>query len=161
MFFFVFPGVLCVALVQKGYFGAGVGPAASKDVYPFMITHLLPVGLKGTGAAGSAVRFMLKFKAALYISPAASSSDVRVSGIDPLPEGKLRLTLVNAGTAHVLMRKPVLKVVHTDGTTSSVGNEALKIIDGENIHAGATRHFDLAAPLQNIASAALDFEPAF
>ena len=27
--------------------GAGVGPATSKDTYPFMITHLLPIGLKG------------------------------------------------------------------------------------------------------------------
>jgi SSS family solute:Na+ symporter len=73
VFFFVLPGVICVALVQKGYFGAKtvagitshVGPEMSKDVYPFMITHLLPVGLKGMVVAAMLAAAMQTCSAAL------------------------------------------------------------------------------------------------
>jgi len=45
VFFFVLPGVICVALVQKGYFGTevvdgvtrAIGPTKSADTYPFML----------------------------------------------------------------------------------------------------------------------------
>ena len=43
VFFFVLPGVICVALVQKGAFG-GAAPQTAADTYTFLITHLLPVG---------------------------------------------------------------------------------------------------------------------
>lgn len=73
VFLFVLPGVLCVALVQKGYFGTetvggvtrAVGPAASKDTYAFMITHLLPVGLKGLVVAAMLAAAMQTCSAAL------------------------------------------------------------------------------------------------
>ena len=65
VFFFVLPGVICVALVQRGYFGAGVGPATSKDTYPFMITHLLPIGLKGLVTAAMLAAAMQTCSAAL------------------------------------------------------------------------------------------------
>jgi SSS family solute:Na+ symporter len=76
VFFFVLPGVICVALVQKGYFGAGVGPAASKDVYPFMITHLLPVGLKGLVVAAMLAAAMQTCSAALNSSATLFSYDI-------------------------------------------------------------------------------------
>ena len=38
--------VICVALVQQGMFG-GEAPQSSADTYTFLLTHLLPVGLKG------------------------------------------------------------------------------------------------------------------
>ncbi len=50
VFFFVLPGVICVALVQKCYF-PGAAPQTAADTYTFLITHLLPVGLKGLVAA--------------------------------------------------------------------------------------------------------------
>jgi len=46
VFVFVLPGVICVALVQQGAFG-GDAPLTSADTYTFMLTHLLPAGLKG------------------------------------------------------------------------------------------------------------------
>src|SRR5260370_25912428 len=50
VFFFVLPGVICVALVQQNSF-AGAAPQTAADTYTFLITHLLPVGLKGLVAA--------------------------------------------------------------------------------------------------------------
>lgn len=76
VFFFVLPGVICVALVQKGYFGQGIGPLASKDTYPFMITHLLPIGLKGLVVAAMLAAAMQTCSAALNSSATLFSYDI-------------------------------------------------------------------------------------
>ncbi len=76
VFFFVLPGVICVALVQKDYFGQGIGPVASKDTYPFMITHLLPVGLKGLVVAAMLAAAMQTCSAALNSSATLFSYDI-------------------------------------------------------------------------------------
>jgi solute:Na+ symporter, SSS family len=64
VFFFVLPGVICVALVQKGAFG-GAAPQAAADTYTFLITHLLPVGLKGLVAAAMLAAAMQTCSASL------------------------------------------------------------------------------------------------
>jgi SSS family solute:Na+ symporter len=84
VFFFVLPGVICVALVQKGFFGMQlvdgislpVGPVASKDTYPFMITHLLPVGLKGLVVAAMLAAAMQTCSAALNSAATLFSYDI-------------------------------------------------------------------------------------
>ncbi len=84
VFFFVLPGVLCVALVQKGHFGMetvdgvtrAIGPAASKDAYPFMITHLLPVGMKGLVVAAMLAAAMQTCSAALNSAATLFSYDI-------------------------------------------------------------------------------------
>ena len=76
VFLFVLPGVICVALVQKGYFGPGVGPASSKDAYPFMITHLLPVGLKGLVIAAMLAAAMQTCSAALNSTATLVAYDI-------------------------------------------------------------------------------------
>lgn len=64
VFFFVLPGVICVALVQQNAFG-GEAPLTSADTYTFMITHLLPVGLKGLVVAAMLAAAMQTCSAAL------------------------------------------------------------------------------------------------
>jgi solute:Na+ symporter, SSS family len=64
VFFFVLPGVICVALVQQNAFG-GAAPQTAADTYTFMITHLLPVGLKGLVAAAMLAAAMQTCSAAL------------------------------------------------------------------------------------------------
>jgi len=84
VFFFVLPGVICVALVQKGYFGTeivngvtrAIGPAASKDAYPFMIMHLLPVGLKGLVTAAMLAAAMQTCSAALNSAATLFACDI-------------------------------------------------------------------------------------
>ena len=64
VFFFVLPGVICVGLVQKNAFG-GAAPQTAADTYTFLITHLLPVGLKGLVAAAMLAAAMQTCSAAL------------------------------------------------------------------------------------------------
>lgn len=64
VFFFVLPGVICVALVQQNAFG-GAAPQTAADTYTFLIGHLLPVGLKGLVAAAMLAAAMQTCSAAL------------------------------------------------------------------------------------------------
>ncbi len=64
VFFFVLPGVICVALVQRHAFGSEA-PLTAADTYTFMLTHLLPVGLKGLVAAAMLAAAMQTCSAAL------------------------------------------------------------------------------------------------
>ncbi len=64
VFFFVLPGVIGVGLVQQGAFG-GAAPATAADTYTFLITHLLPTGLKGLVAAAMLAAAMQTCSAAL------------------------------------------------------------------------------------------------
>jgi solute:Na+ symporter, SSS family len=74
VFFFVLPGVICVALVQTGAFDAG--PKAAADTYTFMIMHLLPVGLKGLIAAAMLAAAMQTCSAALNSTATLFSYDI-------------------------------------------------------------------------------------
>jgi SSS family solute:Na+ symporter len=64
VFLFVLPGVICVALVQKNFFN-GAAPQTAADTYTFLLTHLLPVGLKGLVAAAMLAAAMQTCSAAL------------------------------------------------------------------------------------------------
>jgi len=64
VFFFVLPGVICVGLVQRHAFG-GDAPATAADTYTFLLTHLLPSGLKGLVAAAMLAAAMQTCSAAL------------------------------------------------------------------------------------------------
>ena len=64
VFLFVLPGVICVALVQQKAFGSDA-PQTSADTYTFLITHLLPVGLKGLVIAAMLAAAMQTCSAAL------------------------------------------------------------------------------------------------
>jgi SSS family solute:Na+ symporter len=84
VFVFVLPGVMCVALVQKGHFGTevvenvtrAIGPATSKDTYAFLITHLLPGGLKGIVIAAMLAAAMQTCSAALNSTATLFAYDI-------------------------------------------------------------------------------------
>lgn len=164
--FVVFPAQLVLPphesrAVRVQFLGAREGRAEKSYR---LLAEQLPVHLKETPGAGSAVRFMLRFKAALYIRPGKTVSDVKVKSAENMPDGTLRLTLLNAGTGHTLLRKPVLGLTLADGQKISVTGEALKTLDGENIHAGGERWFDISLPpvaAGRVAAAEFDFEPSF
>lgn len=75
VFLFVLPGVICVALVQKGFFG-GEAPAKATDAYTFMITHMLPWGLKGLVTAAMLAAAMQTCSAALNSTATLFAYDV-------------------------------------------------------------------------------------
>jgi solute:Na+ symporter, SSS family len=75
VFLFVLPGVICVALVQKNFFN-GAAPQTAADTYIFMLTHLLPVGLKGLVAAAMLAAAMQTCSAALNSSATLVAYDL-------------------------------------------------------------------------------------
>jgi SSS family solute:Na+ symporter len=75
VFLFVLPGVICVALVQKNAFN-GAAPPTAADTYTFMLTHLLPVGLKGLVAAAMLAAAMQTCSAALNSSATLVAYDL-------------------------------------------------------------------------------------
>jgi len=75
VFFFVLPGIICVALVQNGYF-QGQAPKVAADTYTFMITHMLPTGLKGLIAAAMLAAAMQTCSAALNSTATLFSYDI-------------------------------------------------------------------------------------
>jgi SSS family solute:Na+ symporter len=75
VFFFVLPGVICLALVQQGRFPGG-GPANPRDTYTFMLTHLLPVGLKGLVTAAMLAAAMQTCSAALNSTATLFAYDI-------------------------------------------------------------------------------------
>jgi solute:Na+ symporter, SSS family len=75
VFFFVLPGVICVALVQKGAFH-GESPKTAADTYTFMITHMLPWGLKGLVTAAMLAAAMQTCSAALNSTATLFAYDI-------------------------------------------------------------------------------------
>jgi solute:Na+ symporter, SSS family len=74
VFFFVLPGVICVALVQKGVFAAG--PARPGYTYTFMVTHMLPWGLRGLVIAAMLAAAMQTCSAALNSTATLFAYDI-------------------------------------------------------------------------------------
>lgn len=126
----------------------GAAPDVEK---PFrLVAAQLPVDLKDSGDAAHGVRFLLRFKAALYIRPHGDlKSDIRIEKSEMLPDGKLKLSLHNRGNAHAILRGPVVTVQMKDGRKEILSADVLKGVEGENIHAGARRVFVVPVPWGN------------
>ncbi|MBU4273963.1 MAG: sodium/solute symporter [Planctomycetes bacterium] len=77
VFVFVLPGVMCVAMVQQGspVFG-GNAPKSAADAYSFMLTHMLPWGLKGLVIAAMLAAAMQTCSAALNSTATLFAYDV-------------------------------------------------------------------------------------
>ncbi len=75
VFIFVLPGTLCLALVQQGAFG-GEAPASAKDTYTFLISQLLPIGLKGLVIAALLAAAMQTCSAALNSTATLVAYDI-------------------------------------------------------------------------------------
>ncbi len=75
VFFFVLPGVICVALVQQNAFH-GEAPQTAADTYTFLIKHLLPVGLKGLVSAAMLAAAMQTCSAALNSTATLVAYDI-------------------------------------------------------------------------------------
>lgn len=129
-----------------------------------VLAEQLPIQLRDTPGAGSAVRFMLRFKAALYVTPPSVQSDIAVKSIAETKDRKLRLGLLNKGTAHALLRNSSLALTLSDGRSLTVTGSSLKNLEGENVHAGRERLFEIPLPPEaagKVMTAKLNFDPAF
>jgi SSS family solute:Na+ symporter len=75
VFIFVLPGTICLALVQQGAFD-GAAPASGKDTYTFLITQLVPTGLKGLVVAALLAAAMQTCSAALNSTATLVAYDI-------------------------------------------------------------------------------------
>lgn len=77
VFFFVLPGVICVALVQQGApVFHGAAPKVPADAYTFMVVHMLPWGLKGLVTAAMLAAAMQTCSAALNSTATLFAYDI-------------------------------------------------------------------------------------
>ncbi|MGA2618002.1 MAG: sodium/solute symporter [Thermoguttaceae bacterium] len=77
VFLFVLPGVMCVAMVQQGSpVFHGESPKMAADTYTFMVTHMLPWGLKGLVTAAMLAAAMQTCSAALNSTATLLAYDI-------------------------------------------------------------------------------------
>jgi SSS family solute:Na+ symporter len=109
VFLFVLPGVICVALVQQGAFGTDA-PAAPADAFTFLVTHLLPTGLKGLVLAALLAAAMQTCSAALNSTATLVSYDIFKRYRPEIGDHKLvqigKITTV-AGTVLAIVFSPI------------------------------------------------------
>ncbi|RJP30680.1 MAG: sodium:solute symporter [Candidatus Omnitrophota bacterium] len=74
VFIFVLPGLLCLGLVNQGHFDSS--PATSADTYAFLISHVLPVGLRGLVVAALLAALMSTVSGALNSTATLFSYDI-------------------------------------------------------------------------------------
>jgi SSS family solute:Na+ symporter len=74
VFIFVFPGLICAVLIQQGNLPDTL--ESSEHVYAFMISHLLPVGLRGLVAAALLAALMSTVSGALNSAATLFSHDI-------------------------------------------------------------------------------------
>ncbi len=74
VFIFVLPGLICLGLINKGVLPDNLEKSA--DTYAYMITHLLPVGLKGIVAASLLAALMSTVSGALNSCATLFSYDI-------------------------------------------------------------------------------------
>lgn len=129
-----------------------------------VVAEQLPVNFDVDPRAKKAIRFLVTYRAALYVRPQDARHDIVVENIEPAAgPDQLELTLVNKGNAHVLMKEPVVTLKTKDGAVS-VKQEQLSGLEGENIHAGLSRKVTIPRPagMTELPShALLDFVPEF
>lgn len=109
VFLFVLPGVICIALVQKNFF-SGAAPQTAADTYTFLLTHLLPVGLKGLVAAAMLAAAMQTCSAALNSTATLVAYDLFKRHRPNISDHKLvqigKITTV-AGTILAIVASPL------------------------------------------------------
>jgi fimbrial chaperone protein len=128
-----------------------------------VLAEQVPIVLHDTPQDETGVRFLLRFKGALYVTPAGAEPAVAVQRTESRP-GALRLYLRNNGTAHTLLRNPIVHLALEDGRTLDLAGAAVRTMGDENMHAGSERFFDLPLPPDaagRVVSARLDFENGF
>lgn len=116
-----------------------------------IIAEQLPVNLDKKKPKNSAVKFLVSYRGALFVTPQGLAHNVTLdfSGTTQDATGKkvLEIVLHNRGTQHALLRD--LKLNIRDDKNNSVslsGEDQLKGVTGEGILAGHRRQFFIPRP---------------
>lgn len=112
-----------------------------------LVAEQLPVDFDAQPVNG-AVRFLLTYRAALYVTPPKAQPKIDVSAFAPIASASntLVFTLSNTGNAHTLVKEPVATLTDSEGHTTVLREDKLRTLRGENVHAGSSREFEVAWP---------------
>lgn len=134
-----------------------------------------PLRTTGASAAGTAprsgampradgvqIRVLMRYEAALYVVPPGARGRVVTGAVERVvapadaaqgppaagggDPGRLRITLENAGTAHVLLHGARLTLTAADGSVHHLAGAQLGELAGANLLANTRRHFIVTAP---------------
>ncbi len=116
-----------------------------------IIAEQLPVNLNKEKPKNSAVKFLVSYRGALFVTPPGLAQNVTLdfSGTTGDAAGKkmLEIVLHNRGTQHALLRNLKLTLKdNKDNTVSLSGENQLKGVTGEGILAGHRRQFMVLWP---------------
>lgn len=124
------------------------GPTSMTQERAFrFVAEQVPVNLNRNTTEGSGVRFVLRYRAALYVAPPNVRPEVSIAlgTVEPLPteeegeQSRFRITgtVRNTGTAHQLLDTAEL-VFSGDGWEQSIRMEEIEGLPGLNVLAGST-----------------------
>jgi fimbrial chaperone protein len=116
-----------------------------------IVAEQLPVNLDQEKPKTSAVRFLVSYRGALFVTPPGLASDVTLdfAGETHNSAGKkmLEIVLHNRGAQHALLRNLKLAIKDDKGNTVTLaGEDELKDVTGETILAGHRRELTMPWP---------------
>lgn len=106
-----------------------------------VIAEQLPVKVDEKTKRRSGIQMLIRYMAALYVTPADVEPKIVVQSFS-YKKDILLLTLQNEGTKHQILTEPVLNFKHDSGSWELKKSE-LKPLSGENVLAGARRTFEI------------------
>lgn len=105
-----------------------------------IVAEQVPLDLNKKSAKDKGgIKMLLKYVNALYVDPGKTKSNLQVLKYE-LGE-KLRVYIINSGTAHQYLKNVKISFV-SNKKTYSVSKKELQKLDGQNILAGSSRYFD-------------------
>ncbi len=103
-----------------------------------VIAEQLPLDVSGKPKS-SGIQMLMRYMAALYVTPKGVSSKITSSILSSTPDG-MKLSVKNDGKKHQILVKPTL-VINQGGKKVSLKGNDVGALSGENILAGSERHF--------------------
>lgn len=101
-----------------------------------LIAEQLPVLTEKPEKKGALIRMLLKYEAALYVTPVGAKAEIVLEEARLLNEKKMQLTLANRGGAHQVLK-------NIEFNFNGIFKGKIKSLEGQNILAGKKRIFDV------------------
>lgn len=135
----------------------GTGDLKTEKAYR-VIAEQLPVKVDEKTKRRSGIQMLMKYIAALYVTPKEAESQIAVESVKS-EEKNILITISNKGNKHQIMAKPVL-TIKSNNTKHVLKEKELQGFAGENVLAESVRTFKVPSNLKlsNDAKATLNIE---
>lgn len=124
-------------------------PNPEKELAFRMICEQLPISFDKDQTEGGQVRLLVRFIASIYVAPRSARPDIVVTkvsvGFDDKRNRQLVINITNKGTAHSLLRDPVL-ALKAGRTEINLATDQIPELASQNLLAGHSRKFLLPWP---------------